>query len=228
MTQAEWDACNEPQKMLEFLRGRVSDRKFRLFLVACCRNLFPLIPESYTRKTVRTAERYADGEVSAEKLRFAWGSARRTVGVLARGLRDTGPRDATARDFALWMVCLAVEADPVRLVWGGNPVSWPPAMSPRTGLGMAPALNECGLLRCIFRNRFRPVTLHPAWVAWNGGTVRRLAEDIYTQRAFDRLPILADALEEAGCTDTAILDHCRDPGPHTRGCWAADLILGRE
>ena len=58
-------------------------------------------------------------------------------------------------------------------------------------------------------------------------TVVQLAQSIYDDRAFDRLPILADALEEAGCTDAAILDHCRGPGPHVRGCWAVDLLLGK-
>jgi hypothetical protein len=58
--------------------------------------------------------------------------------------------------------------------------------------------------------------------------VARLARGIYDDRAFDRLPILADALEDAGCHDTAILDHCRQPGPHVRGCWVVDLLLGKE
>jgi hypothetical protein len=63
---------------------------------------------------------------------------------------------------------------------------------------------------------------------WNDGAVVKLAESIYTERAFDRLPILADALEDAGCTDAAVLDHCRGPGPHVRGCWVVDLVLGKE
>jgi hypothetical protein len=63
---------------------------------------------------------------------------------------------------------------------------------------------------------------------WNESTVTELAQAIYTDRAFDRLPILADALEEAGCTDAAILEHCRGPGPHVRGCWVVDLLLGKE
>jgi hypothetical protein len=58
--------------------------------------------------------------------------------------------------------------------------------------------------------------------------VPKLAASIYEQRAFDRLPVLADALEEAGCTDADILGHLRGPGPHVRGCWAVDLILGKR
>jgi hypothetical protein len=70
--------------------------------------------------------------------------------------------------------------------------------------------------------------LDPAWLKWNDGTVLRLAQSIDDQRAFDRLPILADALEEAGCTNTDVLDHCRDAVKHVRGCWVVDLILGKE
>ena len=84
---------------------------------------------------------------------------------------------------------------------------------------------HCQLIRDIFGNPFRRVALDPAWLQWNGGTVRKMAEAIYDDRAFDRLPILADALEEAGCTDRAVLDHCRWAGAHVRGCWVLDRIL---
>jgi hypothetical protein len=72
------------------------------------------------------------------------------------------------------------------------------------------------------------VTILPAWLTWNGETALRLAESIYEERAFERLPILADALEEAGCTETALLEHCRARGGHIRGCWAVDLLLGKN
>jgi len=71
-------------------------------------------------------------------------------------------------------------------------------------------------------------SLDPVWLAWNDGTVARLAAGIYEERAFDRLPILADALEDAGCTDIVLLEHCRGPGPHARGCWALDFIRGAD
>jgi hypothetical protein len=84
------------------------------------------------------------------------------------------------------------------------------------------------LLRCIFGNPFRPApSLAPAVLAWNGGTVPKLAAAIYEERAFDRLPILADALEDAGCTDADILGHCRGGGEHVRDCWVVDLVLGK-
>jgi hypothetical protein len=87
---------------------------------------------------------------------------------------------------------------------------------------------QAGLLRCIFGSLpFRPISVNPAWLAWNEGTVPKLAQSIYNERAFDRLPILAYALEEGGCDNADILGHCRGPGPHVRGCWVVDLILGK-
>jgi hypothetical protein len=87
---------------------------------------------------------------------------------------------------------------------------------------------QCNCLRDIFGSPFRAMTVEPALLAWGDGITRRLAEAIYEERAFDRLPILADALEEAGCTEQGILDHLRDPGPHARGCFALDLVLARK
>lgn len=81
------------------------------------------------------------------------------------------------------------------------------------------------LLRDVIGNPFRAVTVDPAWVTT---TTRGLAEGIYAERAFDRLPILADALEDAGCDNSDILSHCRGDGLHVRGCWVVDRILGKE
>jgi hypothetical protein len=85
------------------------------------------------------------------------------------------------------------------------------------------------LILCVLGNPFQPVpTLDPDWLRWNEATVIRLAQSIYDDRGFDRIPILADALEEAGCTSADILGHCRSGGPHVRGCWVVDLLLGKE
>jgi hypothetical protein len=89
--------------------------------------------------------------------------------------------------------------------------------------------HQADLLRCIFGPLpFRPVVIDPSWLTWNGGTIPKLAEAIYDERRFGDLPILADALEEAGCTDADTLAHCRSGGEHVRGCWVVDLLLGRE
>ncbi len=89
----------------------------------------------------------------------------------------------------------------------------------------APRRTGADLLRDIFGNPFRPVTFSPAW---RSETVVALASGIYAERAFDRMPILADALEEAGCDHADVLSHCRGPGPHTRGCWVVDGVLGKS
>jgi hypothetical protein len=86
----------------------------------------------------------------------------------------------------------------------------------------------CDWLRDLFGNPFRQSVIGPDCLAWNDGTVPRIARAIYDERAFERMPILADALEDAGCGDADILRHCREPGEHVRGCWVIDLLLGKE
>ncbi|MBL8793270.1 MAG: hypothetical protein JNM56_05145 [Planctomycetia bacterium] len=80
-------------------------------------------------------------------------------------------------------------------------------------------------LRDVFGNPFQPMTVDPAW---RTSTVSSLAQAIYHERAFDRLPILGDALEDTGCDNADILNHCRQPGDHVRGCWCVDLLLGKR
>jgi hypothetical protein len=87
---------------------------------------------------------------------------------------------------------------------------------------------QCQILHDLIGNPFRPLHIAPTWLSWRDGTVPQLAQGIYNDRAFDRLPILADALEDDGCTDLDILAHCRQPGEHVRGCWVVDLLLGEQ
>ena len=83
-------------------------------------------------------------------------------------------------------------------------------------------------VRDIFGNPFHAVGIDVAWLTWHDGTVPKIAQAIYDSRAFGYLPILADALEEAGCEDAGILNHCREPGLHVEGCWVVDLVPGKE
>jgi hypothetical protein len=87
---------------------------------------------------------------------------------------------------------------------------------------------QADLIREVFGNPFKGAYLQPSWLGWNGGTVVQIAQAIYYERAFEQLPILADALEDAGCGDADLLAHCRGAGPHVRGCWAVDLLLGKQ
>jgi hypothetical protein len=84
------------------------------------------------------------------------------------------------------------------------------------------------LVRDVFGNPFRPDTFDPAGLTGSAGAAVELAQVLYDECAFDRLPILADALEEAGCTDGELLLHLRGPGPHVRGCWALDAVLQKK
>jgi hypothetical protein len=87
---------------------------------------------------------------------------------------------------------------------------------------------QCDLVRDVFVNPAHPVSVAPEWLRWRGDLVPRMARAIYDERRFKDLPVLADALEEAGCQDAAILGHLRGPGPHTRGCWPVDALLGKK
>jgi hypothetical protein len=80
------------------------------------------------------------------------------------------------------------------------------------------------LLRCVAGNPFRPVAFDPEW---RTSTAVALAQQMYESRDFSAMPILADALQDAGCDSDDILAHCRGPGPHVRGCWVVDLVLGK-
>jgi hypothetical protein len=95
-------------------------------------------------------------------------------------------------------------------------------------------LVQAAFLRDLFGNPFRMVSINPVWLLrgsgrpWERGPVAELAQTIYDKRAFERLPVLADALEEAGCCDEDILRHLRNTEPHVRGCWVIDLLLGKS
>jgi hypothetical protein len=84
------------------------------------------------------------------------------------------------------------------------------------------------LLHDLFGNVLRGAAVDPCCLGWADGTVAKMAATIYGGRRFGDLVILADALEDAGCTDADLLDHCRQPGAHVRGCWVLDLLLGKE
>ncbi|HJZ91323.1 MAG TPA: hypothetical protein VKE40_10660 [Gemmataceae bacterium] len=81
------------------------------------------------------------------------------------------------------------------------------------------------LLRDVFGNPFRRAAFDPRW---RTSEVVGRARDIYEDRSFDRMPVLANALMDAGCADEQVLGHCRGEGPHVRGCWVVDLVLGKE
>jgi hypothetical protein len=200
MNEAEWLACTDHEAMLAAMRGRVPERKMRLLGCASCELNNP------GWHGIAVAAKFADGLETLDELRAVW------------GVTDNMPWSWPERGYE----------------WVSTLLPAPPNFDRRehdpTGFDALVAWRGRFLhaLRDIFGNPFRPVTLDPVWVQWNAGTVRKMAQAIYDERAFDRLPILADALEEAGCDNRDVLDHCRSTGEHVRGCWVVDLLLGKE
>jgi hypothetical protein len=215
VTEAEWLACADPSPMLAHLRGHASDRKLRLFAVACCRRIWPLLTDERSRGAVEVAEAYAEGEATDRELAAASTSACDAGEDAYAGARATEDYPAAAA----FQVAGAVEH--LAVVPGITTAAAGPDRREELAA-------QAALLRCLFGNPFRPApAADPAWLAWNDRTVPKLAEAIYEDRRFEDLPVLADALLDAGCTDAELLGHLRGPGPHARGCWALDLLLGK-
>ena len=220
MTEQEWLACEEPGRMLQFLRSsytQLSQRKLRLFAVTCCRSIVRTDDEEAVHHAIEAVERFAEGLslhdehiTGIHETGRLWGidfGTDQVYGAVYHAAHDL-ERDAftLANDIAM----ISGEAANLRAGRGTRAAEW---------------AAHCRWLRDIFHAPFRPVFSKHSWRTSN---VTALAQAIYDDRAFDRLPILADALEEAGCTDAEILAHCRGPGPHVRGCWVVDLILNKE
>jgi hypothetical protein len=220
MTEAEWLACADPQPMLVSLRGQASERKLRLIACACCRRLWHLLVGKQGRQAVEVAERFADGLAGQDEVSAA------SAGLAYLAHLDRASSEIARGFFAHTAVSYLFAAAEGGAVGYAEAVSsW--AAGADHSYAVAHAA-QADLLRCIFGSPFRPLPrLNAAWLAWESGTVPKLAAAIYEEQAFDRLPILADALEEAGCDAAELLAHLRGPGPHARGCWALDTLLGK-
>jgi hypothetical protein len=214
MTEQEWLACDKPHPMLTYLRRRASKRKLRLYACGCCRRVWGLLRDERSRRAVEVAEQYADGLASYAKLKAGQGLARAVWQEFAGDHWD-----APWGTPEMWALRAAAQAAAAagREAWQA---AWGVADEHQGG--------HPDTLRDVFGNPFRPASLAPAWLAWEGGTVGKLAQAIYEGRAFERLHVMADALEEAGCDNAGLLGHLRAPGRHVRGCWAVDLLLGKE
>ena len=151
------------------------------------------------KAVVEIVEQFADGFLGPEELAAAHAT------VAPQNYWEEGPEYWLAREVALADVVLAR----CRLVESLSDERFA----------------QCDFIRDIFGNPFRPVAFGPSW---RTSTVVALAEQMYDSRDFSPMPILADALQDAGCDNEAILAHCRGDGPHVRGCWVVDLILGKQ
>jgi hypothetical protein len=213
MTEEQWLACDDLVSMLKESRGKVSDRKLRLFAVACCRVVWRQLSRE-GQEAVEVAERFADGAATAEELATAFSSA--FAAPCRIGVGHAGP--ATAHEDAFHSADVAACF----------------SACGEGSLGPSPQelRNRACLLREVVGAPFRPARLAPGCLT---STAVYLAHAAYDARELPggevesaRLGVLADALEEAGCAEEAILSHLRSPGPHVRGCWALDLILDKQ
>lgn len=246
MTEAEWLACIDPQPMIEFLGRRASDRKVRLFAVACCRRVWASLEHEEFREAVRRAEAFADGLAARDEMLRAYEKARAVFVTLHDG-KDNGPgaaltasafpgpkksilqRIVDVLDEPLWedefdkgnrLAPALVTAKHAARAAATLEGEWNVLDSPAT---LAEHRMQTELVRCLFGNPFRPQPV----VAEVTDAARAQAAAIYEERAFDGMPALAEALRAAGIADADFLEHCLSGRQHARGCWVLDLLLGK-
>jgi hypothetical protein len=215
MTPEEWETCTDLRTMLEYLRpsARASDRKLRLFGVACCRNRWHELTDPAGRRAVDVAELQADSKADRRTV----AKAKRGVELAVRTAIKVELRGGPPCPIALKQArCITIEE-----AWYAAALAAPLTEDPELQ----------AVARAFLRDIFIPfwsVHIDPSVLAWNDSAARRLAESIYKGRRFGDLPVLADLLVQAGCTDADLLGHLRGPGPHVLGCWALDTLLGKS
>jgi hypothetical protein len=253
MTEAEWLACTDPEPLLEFWGERASDRKLKFLACAFARTVWHRIKYDWSRKALEEVERYLEvlfdqhpkgiaGEYQRLHLQEA---AVRAWEAQQEGVRQLNSRpyeqDSTAAQAVSWAT---LSLDPREAENEQYDERRRPMLSAENAayyvhLTMRHAGEQemanppmAGLVRDVMGNPFRPVALNPAWLT---PSVLALAQAAYDNRILPagtlepaRLAVLADAVEEAGCDNADILNHLRQPGEHVRGCWVADLLLGKE
>jgi hypothetical protein len=231
--------------MLVFIRGKVSDRKLRLIAVACHRRIWHLLSDrGVCRKTIEFAERFADGLASRNDLHgHAWGKPGSAFSVVLYKAWDAAENSLLVGAGKVQQAVLRMDpeiyknwedafntagkdhslGEAMKIADAASPIEW-------VAKGKAAWAKEQEAQCKVFREVFGPLPFRSVWLdpSFLTPKVKGVAKATYDDRAFDDLPILADALEEAGCDNDEILSHCRGPGPHVRGCWVVDLLLGKE
>jgi hypothetical protein len=213
MTEAEWLACEDWTRMLDFVEARKSLRKLLLSNIAVCQALIPIIRDKQSIRALKMLEDIADREVSGKDQHEAQNWARSSLAQCPPANRASYYARCAVYNLTL------VEGDHAVLSQTGNFT----ASLDATENGEAILKEGANRIRCI--NSFQPITLSPSWLT---STVLSLAQGIYTEKAFDRMTILADALGDAGCDNEELLNHCRGHVAHARGCFVVDLLTGRQ
>ena len=202
MTEAEWLAAVDPQMLLAHHTRLASQRKLRLAAVACARHVWPLLADRWSREAVDRHDFAVARDAATEAVEWCAKNA---------------PGQALHAARAAAAVTLEDPAAAAREAAG--------AVLDALGENVGALL--CESVRDVFGNPFRPVVLQPSWLGRDGG-IKFLARALYDGWRFAELPALADAIAKEGCQGaTAVLAHCRGPGPHVRGCWVLDMLTGR-
>jgi hypothetical protein len=227
-TEKKWKLCIEPQWMLWFLGEAATARKVRLFICACCRRAWHLVKDKRLKALLPLLEDLADGKLTdreREQAREVADSVRYPKPTNAQQCLGIEFRDAMGKKyyvgagFGEYSAGLFGEFAACAFGYAAKDSAFGKAKKAERKM-------QATLVREIFGNPFRRVKFNPAWRTTD---VKLLAQGIYEEHAFDRMPILADALQDAGCASEDILNHLRDPqAAHVRGCWALDLVLGKE
>ncbi len=255
MTEEEWRAWDDPRPMLRYLIGtdeprvqdveafpdcRTSDRKLRLFACACYYRISPLLPHPVARATVEVAERFADGMVSVADFLAAEARVRELRHDLEPNWRDADERERRAlhpTHAALALAGIACWWESQKAAWYASSnayLEFPYLANPDVDVHsrerwegeVSEQRAQCDLLRDIFGNPVCPVDFADDW---RTDTAVSLARTMYESRDFSAMPILADALQDAGCDNEDVLPYCRDAKQvHVPGCWVVDLVLGKE
>jgi len=212
MTEEEWLGAIEPYNLVTsaFLHKWTHPRAPRLLACAACRLAWNRFTDTRSQDAIEVAEQYADGKVTLKALAAAHKAAR------------TAYQEARPRTTDRWLCSTAADTARPR-----NVISAMESVVMTISGSDQATLNDVvlSMIHDVFHRRmFRPITFLPEW---RTSTVLALAQGIYDERAFDSMPILADALQDAGCSNEDILNHCRSETVHTRGCWVIDLLTGR-
>jgi hypothetical protein len=225
MTEAEWLTVKLPTYMLRDYPGHWNERKGGLAKCACLRRAPQLLSHELLRDYLGVVERRIEGEACTEEGEHLWKAITRAMVVSGSATDPNYMRCSLARELALnstrnsVIYVLQAITHMVSLLHHHSYTS--------REYRSAESLEEsaqCTILREIFGNPFRPVVLNSTWCTT---TAVSLAQHIYASRDFSAMPILADALQDAGCDSEEMLSHCRGEGPHVRGCWVVDLVLGK-
>jgi hypothetical protein len=225
MTEAEWLEATNPFLLLNHIQKTMTERRMRLFSCSCCRTILNMNMDVRISNLLITSERFAEGIATSDDLEIA---TRASVEFEQENSNEDLPaayaviHASTEGYIDAGEVCNRI-TDAIFAQY--EHVDKSSLITARHGVDTHLA-EMASIAHDIFGNPFRPVVANPEWLT---STVIALAEGIYEDRAFDRMPILADALQDAGCDNDDILNHCRDAKQvHVRGCWVVDLLLGKS